>query len=272
MSILWLFTVKLVDRYGYRTFEFIVSVLIIGSLIAASFAKEAWHLYLTQGILYGVGASLCFYPAVSIPAQWFKKRRGLATGIAVAGTGVGGLALSPLTRKLIDSFGIQWTLRIMGIGSFVILLVACALLRTRLPPPPRGKFINLQLFKNSYFQLMVSGGFILSLGYMIPFFYIPSYAVSQGLSSNQGALIIGVVNGMSAIGRIVLGSIADKAGRVNMLFVCIVIGALDILLFWSFAHEFGTILGFGMVYGFFAGGYISLVPVVTAELFGRSLN
>ncbi|ORX98003.1 MFS general substrate transporter [Basidiobolus meristosporus CBS 931.73] len=268
MSVLGIFTGKLTDRYGYRTIEFIGSVFVTGGLVAASFSREVWQLYLTQGVLCGVGTSFCFYPAVSIPAQWFSKRRGLATGIAVAGTGIGGLVLSPLTRKLIDSAGIRWTLRIMGIGAFVVLLVGCALLRTRVTPGARGELNKSTLFKDLNFQLMFASGTILGLGYMVPLFYIPSYAVDQGLSTSQGALLVGIVNATSAAGRIVLGSVADKVGRVNMLFVCIAISSLDILLFWNFARQFAAIAGFVILYGFFAGGYISLIPVVTADLFG----
>ncbi|KAK9720537.1 hypothetical protein K7432_004081 [Basidiobolus ranarum] len=269
-AILGIFTGRLIDRYGYRTIASTGAIFLTAGLIAASFANKVWHLYLSQGMLYGVGASLCFYPAVSLPSQWFDKRRGLATGMAIAGTGVGGLALGPLTRKLIDIIGVEWTLRAVGVGAFIVLALAIPLLRSRLAPPPRSNFFNMELLTNKYFQVLFSGGLVVSLGYLIPFFYIPSYAVNQGLASSDGALIIGIVNATGAVGRIAVGSIADKVGRVNMIFICVLVASLDVLIFWNLAHTFGTILSFGMIYSFFAGGYIGLIPVVTAELFGIS--
>jgi MFS family permease len=80
-------------------------------------------LYLTQGVLFGVGASLAYYPAIAVPSQYFVKHRGLAIGIAVSGTGLGGFALAPLTNALINMVDIFWTLRILAITVFVVWYV-----------------------------------------------------------------------------------------------------------------------------------------------------
>ncbi|ORX90486.1 MFS general substrate transporter [Basidiobolus meristosporus CBS 931.73] len=268
MTIFGIFTGHLADRYGYRVISFVGCFFVGGGLIAASFATQPWHLYLTQGLMYGIGASLCFCPAVSLPSQWFVKYRGLATGIAVAGAGVGGLSLSPITRKLIDVVGYQWTLRIIGMCAFVILAIASALLKTRLQLPPRGVLIDLSLFKQRYFQLLFSGALVLSIGYMIPFFHVSNYAVFKGMTASQGALITGFINGASAVGRVVLGLVADKVGRINAISFCVLLDSLIILVFWPFATTFSSVFAFAILYGFFGGGYISMLPVVSAELFG----
>ncbi|KAK9687807.1 hypothetical protein K7432_014637 [Basidiobolus ranarum] len=104
-------TGNLADRFGYKTTINLGAVIIAGGLVCASFCTEVWQLILTQGVIYGVGASLCYPPAISAPPQWFFKRRGLATGIAVSGSGVGGLILSPVTQALIKSLGYRWALR-----------------------------------------------------------------------------------------------------------------------------------------------------------------
>ncbi|KAK9765400.1 hypothetical protein K7432_006313 [Basidiobolus ranarum] len=269
MTIFGICTGHLADRYGYRVISFIGCFFIGGGLVAASFATQPWHLYVTQGLIYGIGASLCFCPAVSLPSQWFVKYRGLATGIAVAGAGVGGLSLSPITRKLIDVVGFRWTLRIIGICAFVILSIASTLLKTRLKSPPRGALIDLSLFKQRYFQLLFSGAFILSIGYMIPFFHVSNYAVFNGMSASQGALITGFINGASAVGRVVLGLVADKLGRINAIALCVLLDSIIILVFWPFASTFSSVFAFSILYGFFGGGYISMLPVVSAELFGK---
>lgn len=79
-----------------------------------SFANQLWQLYLTQGMLFGIGAAFCFAPSVTLPSQWFYKRRGLATGIAVSGSGIGGVVLSPLTQHLIATMGYRNALRVLG--------------------------------------------------------------------------------------------------------------------------------------------------------------
>jgi hypothetical protein len=50
-------------------------------LILASFATQLWQIYLTQGLLFGIGGALVFSPSISLPPQWFVKYRSLATGI-----------------------------------------------------------------------------------------------------------------------------------------------------------------------------------------------
>lgn len=53
-------------------------------LIGASFANAPWQLYLSEGVLFGIGGCFLYNPSVYLPAQWFKKNRALATGILCA--------------------------------------------------------------------------------------------------------------------------------------------------------------------------------------------
>ncbi|KAI9496816.1 hypothetical protein BDB00DRAFT_785259 [Zychaea mexicana] len=59
----------------------------------AGFTSQIWHLYLTQGVLFGLGSAFLYVSALSVPSQWFNKRRGLGLGIVTYGAGVGGVVL-----------------------------------------------------------------------------------------------------------------------------------------------------------------------------------
>lgn len=85
--------------------------------------------------MLGLGTSFAFYPVVAAPARWFDKRRGFATGIAVSGSGLGGMAMAPVTRKLIDAIGVAWTLRCLAAGMLVAMFIATACIRLPSPPP-----------------------------------------------------------------------------------------------------------------------------------------
>jgi len=74
--------------------------------------------------MFGIGASLAYYPAIAAPSHYFSKQRGLATGLAVSGVGVGGLILAPATHTLIDRYDIFWTLRIL---SLICLVTWCVI-------------------------------------------------------------------------------------------------------------------------------------------------
>lgn len=60
---------------------------------------------LAQGILFGIGSALIFTPVMSVPSQWFARRRGLATSIAVTGSGLGGTLWPIAIRRMIEQVG-----------------------------------------------------------------------------------------------------------------------------------------------------------------------
>ncbi len=263
---------RLADKYGYRLMILIGGFVICLAYVLASFATAVWHLYLTQGLMYGIGMSLCYFPAVSVPSQWFKARRGLAVGIAVSGSGLGGLIGAPVVQALIDSVGWQWSLRILGIMALTAAIAGMLMIRTRVPPKTRkGPIIAFYLFKDKRFCLLACSSLIGAFGYFIPFYFIPSYAVAQGMTASQGAIAVGLTNGASAAGRIFQGLLADQfVGVFNSFVMCQFMSPMSILVVWMFSFTFPVLLVFALLYGFFAGGFVSLFPVCLAEMYGNS--
>jgi MFS family permease len=98
---------------------------------------------------------MAILPALAVPVQWFDKKRGLASGISVAGSGIGGAALAPLNRYLISSVGYEWALRIMAIMFIVVVFSILPCIRTRVPPIKKGgPLFDLSLFKDRGFTTM----------------------------------------------------------------------------------------------------------------------
>jgi MFS family permease len=77
---------------------------------------------MTQAILFGLGSSILYYPITSLTPLFFDQHRGLAMGIAMAGSGAGGLVIAPVTQSLIERFGVPVTLRILGVWNFVVCI------------------------------------------------------------------------------------------------------------------------------------------------------
>ncbi|KAG0043538.1 hypothetical protein BGZ83_011289 [Gryganskiella cystojenkinii] len=274
------------DRFGFRRTALCGTVIMTLSLVLASFARHLWILYLTQGVMFGIGASLAYYPAIAAPSHYFSKKRGLATGLAVSGVGVGGLVLAPLTHSLIDN-GIASLLIVErkehfeAHGSFDVL-------QQEDPESDKAKeddhdpdagrrakdqhepsFLDaLKVFKDARFLSLSLAELAASIGVLIPLYYMQTYAVFIGLSPEKGALVLGLSNGASFAGRVVLGLIADYVSNVRMLLLCSWATAFAVLVLWTIAKSFGTLLLMGLTFGFFAGGYVSLVPVAVAQSFG----
>jgi MFS family permease len=112
-----------------------------------------WHLFLTQALLVGIGSSMLYYPVISLTPVFFDRHRGFAMGIAMAGSGAGGLVFAPVTQSLLQSYGAPVTLRILGVWNFVICVAISFVLR----PHPAYKPIrpSLALAKRGTFIVQV---------------------------------------------------------------------------------------------------------------------
>ncbi|KAG0305441.1 hypothetical protein BGZ98_004142 [Dissophora globulifera] len=113
---------------------------IIGSLglLLGSWCTQLWQLYLTQGVMFGIGASFLNMAATSIPPLWYEKHRGLAMGICFCGAGIGGLLLGFVIPVLINAVNVYWTLRIFAIFHFACTAFAALVMRAprQLSGPP----------------------------------------------------------------------------------------------------------------------------------------
>ncbi|KAF9389775.1 hypothetical protein CPC16_005563 [Podila verticillata] len=265
------FSGRFADRAGYRISAVLGAVIMGAGLIGASFAKSLSTLYICQGVVLGVGSSLVYLPAVSCPAHWFERYRSIAIGIVVCGSGLGGLVLGPLTEFMISRVGVQWTLRFQGILCLVGIGGSGMLLKTRVRKvagQSKRMPMDFTICKEIPFLTLGIGNFLTSLGYMIPFFFLSTFAVFHGETATTGALMIGILNGASLLGRLSLGFVTDRVGRINMLFICALISGLSILCIWSVATTVPVLTVFAVVYGFTCGGYFSVIPSVIADIYG----
>ncbi len=94
----------------------------------ASFSNHGlWWLYLTYGVIGGIGLGFAYIVPVAVMVKWFPDKRGLMTGIAVGGFGAGALVTAPIATRLIQSVGVLQTFAYLGVA-FLIVSVACGFL------------------------------------------------------------------------------------------------------------------------------------------------
>ncbi|CAO3694646.1 unnamed protein product [Rhizopus microsporus] len=261
----------LIERMGYKYMLATGTVCCTAALILASFAQEVWHVFLTQGVLFGLGASFVSLTCIGAPQQWFSKRRGLAVGISFCGSGVGGLVVANISMAAIKSIGYRWALRIDGIVVFILLSIATCLVRPFGDVKKTGgqrKVINWYLFKNPMFSVMFMHGLITTFGYMTPYFLLPSHANALNLDPWVGANLSAIMSAVNAVARVFTGHVGDKLGRFNSLFLCTFLCGASCLLIWTNVHNEGTLWAFAVIYGFFGGGYVALFPAVQPQVVG----
>lgn len=128
---------QLTERVGFRPAALAGSIILLLGLELASLATAVWHLYLTYGLIVGIGCALAYIPALGVVPLWFRKHLGLAIGLSVSGGGIGGLILNPVIQAMLETVGFRWAFRILGFIAGGVGFVGAALLRSRGAPPPR---------------------------------------------------------------------------------------------------------------------------------------
>ncbi|KAJ2040683.1 hypothetical protein GGI08_003732 [Coemansia sp. S2] len=259
----------LAEVWSYRKLCFVGIVIMALGQLLASFCKEPWQLCLTEGIVFGLGIGLVFSPTSTAPARWFTKRRGLATGIAVAGVGVGGLVIAPLTEYLVRKTSVEWSLRISAIYIIVLGSIACYFVRVPFQDKTRTlRNFDWYAFGDRRFAIHACMVFFVTAAYIVPYAFLPEFWVAKGLSSQTASVLIAVANVASSVGRVATGFAADYVGVLNSLVLCLTIASISCFVLWPFATGVGVGVVMGLCYGFTAGGYWSLAPLAAGKLFG----
>ncbi|KJZ76176.1 hypothetical protein HIM_04632 [Hirsutella minnesotensis 3608] len=245
------------------------AVLEAVSLICASFATKIWHLFLTQGVLFGLGMGFLFAPSVGIVPQWFTTRRSLANGMSACGSGLGGLLYSFTAGAMIRNLGLQWAFRILGIVAFVVNVACTLLLRDRNKIIGSSQLaFDTTLFRRPEFILLLAFGWFSMLGYVVLIFSLANYANFVGLGASQAALISAFFNLGQAIGRPLVGFFSDRTGRINMSAFTTFLAGLFSLVIWINAKTYGVLIFFAIICGSVGGAFWTTIGPVTAEVVG----
>jgi hypothetical protein len=113
---------------------------------------------------------------LSAPPQWFVVRRGMASGIAISGSGVGGLVFSVLIEKLNASIGHRWCLRVLGIVVWCSMVTSGLLIRQFSPNGAQAVNVSMkdvETMRKPAFLLLLSGVLLTSFGYFSPLNLLP---------------------------------------------------------------------------------------------------
>ncbi|KAF9445481.1 MFS general substrate transporter [Macrolepiota fuliginosa MF-IS2] len=260
---------RLYDR-GYCMFllyggTFVTSL----SLFMLAFVKpnQYFGALLCQGLGVGLGGGMAYVPSLAIVSQYFEKRRAMAMSIVTAGVSLGATVNPILVNNLFARTNLGFTSVVLINAAFMtsVLLIACFLIKPRLPPPKKhAKLVNcLKKFSKDWAYIAMTTGFTLfALGFFFPVFYLQLAAITHGLDKTLAFYSLVILNGCSFLGRISCGFIA-RVVNVNHLGI---ISALisGCITFAFIAVESTTAVVFiGVLYGFFTGMYTAVMAPIT---------
>ncbi|SPO00036.1 related to monocarboxylate transporter 2 [Cephalotrichum gorgonifer] len=256
------------DKYGPKWLVLAGTILLVASLILLSFSTEYWHFLLSFGILSGFASSLLFTPSIAAVGHFFKKRRGLATGIASTGGSVGGVIFPLMLTNLFERIGWAWAVRVQALLSFTLCAASNFLIRSRLPPPKNAKVHpDFLIFRDVTMLLTTIGIFLLEFALFIPLTYITSYMLASGFDETFAFNTLAIFNAASVLGRALPGYWGDKFGPFNSNMGATLLSIFGALVVWlPFGKTTPGVIIFAILIGFASGNNISISPVCIGRL------
>ncbi|KAM4624479.1 monocarboxylate transporter 12-B-like [Polymixia lowei] len=329
------------NRWSCRVAVMIGGLLSSSGLLLSSFSPSLEFLYLSLGILTGLGFALCYTPAIAMVGRYFSQRKALAYGIAMSGSGIGTFILAPAVQLLIDHY--TWRGALLILSGFVANLCVCgALLRPIMlreeeeereeclgsssatvepevgrkhskeledalssssssPPsspqpllpgndtsdpissssrrPMRSQRFSCCFLSSREYRFLLLPDFLglavsflfLASGCSLPFVYLVPYALSAGVSHQQAALLMSILGVIDIVGNITFGWLTDRNCLKAYRTLCYTfsVGMEGLCcLFVPLLSSFSLLVPFSILYGYFDGAYVALIPVVTSDVVG----
>ncbi|KVM98825.1 MFS transporter [Burkholderia diffusa] len=280
----------LADRFGSRRLAVAGMLLTAAGLAAAGAAHTLLQVYVAYGLGVGLGVGCAYVPAVGAVQRWFVRRRGFASGLAVAGIGVGTLVMPPLASALIAHVG--WRGAYITLAAIAVVVGAGMSLliendprgRGLLPdgdvaraqsgdeqpgaasPVPAGATVR-EAVTSRPFASLYAACLVCSFGVFVPFVHLVPYALDHGVAQSTAVLLLGAIGVGSTAGRFFLGGLADRFGRRASL-LAMFAGMAAALVAWAGAGSVATLAAFALVFGVFYGGWVAVLPAVVMDYFG----
>lgn len=278
------------DKYGPRKVIFLMGLFTGISLLLTSQTQSPWQLFITYSLLLSMGIGAVFVVPTAIVARWFDRKRGLAIGISLSGSGFGMIMMAPLATFLIVNY--NWRIAYIAIGliAWAVILPLSGLLKrgpsdagtaidgrrnssiekqdsksyTRINPVSLSKVFSSRSFLSVLFIWAFFG-----CNVFFVFTHLVPHILDMGFSPGEAAAVVSVMGVAGIAGRILMGLASDRLGRKKV----VASGAFlqfMVMLWMLWAQELWMFYLFAIVFGFAYSGYASSVAALISDVFGLS--
>ena len=271
------------NRKGPRIVALTGGALYGLGVFLASFSHSLSWLYLSYGVIGGIGLGLGYIVPVAVLVKWFPDRRGLITGIAVGGFGAGALITAPVATRLIQSVGVLSTFAYLGVAYLVVTIISGAFMQN--PPDgwkPEGwsptasqtsqraghDFVLSEALKTwQWYALWLLLFLNTCAGISVISQEAPIFQELTGASAIVAAGMVGLASIGNAVGRVFWAWVSDLITRRATFAVMFI---LQVLLFWFLPSiatvSLMTIVTFVVLMCY--GGGFGTMPAFAADYFG----
>jgi MFS family permease len=285
----------LLDRLAPKWITTVSILVATGGFVASGFVTTPLGLYLSYGVLVGVGSAGCGHVACTAAiGKWFVKKRGIAVGISAMGIGVGTLIMAPLAGYIVKNFGWRagfWC--ISGLICVVGITVSQIFMGKDNPqhyglqpdgesappdhsiPGPDGEVFEKPSIKHVLadhrFWLLVICNMFAVMTVMMTFVHQVPYATNSGIDKIKAAAGIGLIGIMGSFGRFFFGWLSDRIKDAKYSAALgFLLMAAGMFLLWR-ADNVVTLYGFALVYGFGYGSLAPVTPYLICDRFGGQI-
>ena len=289
------FAGALVNWLGQRSVGLLGAGLMCVGLLLSSLATSIPALTFSFGVLCGVGANFSFSSGITLVPRFFSRRRALATGLAVSGSGLGTFVVSQALTAMVLAHGWRAALRALAAVALAVLS-GCALAYAPpeeaaaagssgggggggggglSSPPPLSLWALVRHPAWAPFAVahMLYGGVMWGV-----YGHFVTATADWGLSAEEGARALSLVGLCGAVGRILLGGLADRPGvnKVLLLGVCMSAAGLPVLLLGTTGggggggggSSVGPVFVAAGLFGLLSGSVVAQVPPLLADHLG----
>jgi MFS transporter, OFA family, oxalate/formate antiporter len=273
----------LIDKFGPRLLVAIGGALSGLGWVAAAYASSLTMLYLTYGLLCGIGTGIVYIGIIGLMVRWFPDRRGLATGVVAAGYGFGAILTTFPINGMLASAGHQHTLVVFGTIFAIVGVLAALGMRLpgsgdRLPAPAVSASVKSYepkaMLKTPVFWLMFVMMTMMSTGGLMVILNFANFArdfgvadiMVFGLQALPLALTVDrITNGLT---RPFFGWVSDHIGRENTMGIAFLLEAASVLMLVLFRDNALVFVVLSAVVFFGWGEIFSLFPSTLTDTFG----
>ncbi|TNN44068.1 Monocarboxylate transporter 7 [Liparis tanakae] len=277
-------------RFSQRAVIIVGGLLSASSMALASLGFSLPWLYVTMGILQGIGISLAWLPTNSMLSHYFSRWRPIAFAIASSGECFFAIIFSPFFHWLLETYSWQGAFLIIG-GLQLNMCVCGAVMRpleeakenphvdsAAAVPPKRKPIFRLSLMRKPELLLYILFAIFAAAGIFIPPLFLVPFAKSVGMDSYWPSSILSTMALADLAGRLLCGWIANMRLVRNLQLLRMVVSLLGVVvLLLPVSHNYWAILVFTSLYGFLFGcvmavHIIAIVDIVTLEGFDSGLG
>jgi OFA family oxalate/formate antiporter-like MFS transporter len=245
--------------------------------ILASLSRSPVELYLSYGLLAGIGTGLSYMPSLSTGIQCFPEKKGMVAGLITFGFGFGTAVLAPVMTNLIETYTWRTTMLMCGLVFGLLILGASRLLKAPSPStevlsgsvPDEDQATTWKgMVRTRAFRIMFSTYFMAMIAGMMMIGHLVAFVQDAGFSPMQGAIALTILSVFNGVGRIFFGYLSDLVGGRKTLVLLFFVMGIAMVSFCS-VTQLGLIYFLSALIGFCFGGFLATYPSLTVDYFGR---